>query len=133
MLRTTRILVLGLAVVLWASTALSRPRVAVVIGANDSEWLKDKDGYEKLSFADDDAIKAARLFQAAGVETFLVALPDPDTLTRYPEYRGSSLPQPTIQVVLDTIDKALKRAQVLSAQSDAAELIFYYSGHGGNG
>lgn len=98
-------------------------RVAVVVGNNHA---LPGSGYDTLSYADDDAVRYAELFESVGVGTTLVTAPDRDTAERHPELAARAL-RPTRTGLLEVLDGIEQR---LRAAPAPRELYFVFSGHG---
>src|SRR5262245_33963561 len=98
-----------------STSAVPLRRAAVVIGNNDPLPQVD---YEKLRYADDDAIRFADFFDSIGIETTLFTTPDVDTAARYPEWAHRAL-----RPLRGELERAL-------GAIDADEIYFVFSGHG---
>ena len=99
-------------------------RFALVIGNNHA---LPGSNYDPLSYADDDAIRFAELFESVGARTTLVTAADRDTAERYPELARRAL-RPTraaLDGALDQLEEALRRLE-----GQRRELFFVFSGHG---
>lgn len=99
-------------------------RFALVVGSNVGEGIRAA----PLKFADDDALAMHELLLEAGVESVLLAEPDPETRRLHPA--TAPLAPPTIDALRGAF--AAQRASMLRAQEagEAVEWLFFFSGHG---
>ncbi|MCA9556834.1 MAG: caspase family protein, partial [Myxococcales bacterium] len=104
------------------STAAWAGRYAIVVGNNHA---LAGSGYDRLEYADDDALRFAALLGDLGADVQLLTGPDADTAPRWPGLADRAKP-PTRQHLLDAL--AAVRARV--AADPEAEVYVYFSGHG---
>jgi hypothetical protein len=103
----------------------------VSIGQNEvSQELRNAErGLVTLRYADDDALRVYSLLGAASQRAFLLAVLDPDTQRRFPEFAGRAR-SPT----LAEIDATIETLRVSMERDVAAGLdpilVFFFSGHG---
>jgi hypothetical protein len=124
-----------------ALVAVSGPRfasaadelaIAIIVGSNESKGS----GLKALSYADDDAIRAALLFRMLGARTTILVKPDADTQKRFPSDRFSWLQNPE-EPTRANLQKAVQEAIRDSLKAHGEEpprktsIYFVYSGHGG--
>lgn len=108
---------------------------AIVVGHNGG--LAAGDGHAalpKLRFADDDALRFARLFSTLG-EVQLLVEPDEDTVAEWAR-TGTSIPAhtaPTRDGVLAAIAEVVRRLEARPADAPPAAVYFLYAGHGLSG
>lgn len=114
------LLALGL---LMGSAQAKEQRFALVIGYNDS----DDAALQKLRYADDDALRNARLLAHVSTETILLAQVDAET-RRLLKPQGFGAP--TRAAVLAGLQKLRASMDQARADGDEAILYFSYSGHG---
>lgn len=114
-----RWLALGL-LVGWAGATPSR--FALVVGNNAP--LSDSD-YEPLQYADDDALRFARLMRRLGAQAEVLVAPDAETRERFPDVKGLVPPKrANVVAAIGRLEKALAEAPA------PREVYVYFSGHG---
>ena len=96
---------------------------AIVIGNNDP--LPGTD-FEKLRYADDDALRFGDFFESLGVKTTVLTTPDKDTLERFGT-RAKQAQRPTRKNLLRALEQT---AQELQRAPPESEVYFVFSGHG---
>ncbi|MEZ4467575.1 MAG: caspase family protein [bacterium] len=97
-------------------------RYALVVGNNHA---LAGSGYDRLDYADDDALRFASLLEDLGADVQLLTGPDADTAAAFPGLADRAQP-PTRAHLLAAL--ARLRAQV--AADPEAEVFVYFSGHG---
>ncbi len=113
-----------LAVLLSQPPAAPSPKLlGLVIGYNRSDDPKQA----PLRYADDDAVKNAKLLKELGAEYVLLAQLDEDTKALYPQTQ-QNLPSPAH--VRAAFDRLNARAHELSSAGHRTELLIFYTGHG---
>lgn len=103
-------------------------RFALVVGAQRSPAGREQD----LVYADDDALAMAELLTAAGVDTRVLAMPDPETRQIFVGHVPPQLPPPQ-HTNLITALQALARDALAAKKADSTarvEALFFFSGHG---
>jgi hypothetical protein len=121
-----------LSVPAWATTAPTRSdsdQLFVLIVA--SNFSRDEDT-TPLRFADDDGAKYFELFRAAGAETELLAVLDPDAQTRFPEAARAASP-PSRGALAEAVSKLFQRMRAAQSAGAKTHFVFIYSGHGNMG
>jgi len=125
-----------LVMVLVASTSASAapptgepPRLYALVVANNQSL---DEGLAPLSFADDDGARFFELFQAAGAETRLFTVLDPEAQRRYPEAAKSARP-PERRAVLAAVDALFAQMARDKAVGRETHFFFVFSGHGNVG
>ncbi len=99
-------------------------RFALVIGYNQS----DDAALSPLRYADDDAVKYAELFDAAGQRTVLLADLDEETRQTFPKAKIAG--RPTRENVLKGLASLRESMAAARRQGHQPLLYFVYSGHG---
>ena len=105
----------------WAG---DRTAYALVIGNNSAPGTELK----QLHYADDDALRYAEMFRAAGIETVLLVEPDRETKKHFSEPAAAAVPN---RKGLDqAIEHLFKRLAGDSKRGVETVFYFVYSGHG---
>ena len=101
----------------------------IAIGHNGVPAGVTEPGVLPLRYADDDAAAVHELGRAVGRRSYLLALPDPETVARFPEVAGQAR-APSLRE-LDRVLVEVNRAIADAARAgDEASVILFYSGHG---
>jgi hypothetical protein len=116
--------VLTLMAVCSPSVARAAYRIAVVVGNNTSH---DEPDLQELSYADDDAIKYAAIFDHLADEVILLTTPDQGTADLYDPIDSTV---PTRRAVLEALDASVRSAKERAIDGEEVVLFFVYSGHG---
>lgn len=95
-------------------------RYAVVVGQN----LSDRAGRDDLEFADDDAVRIHLMLEQAGATSLLLVSKDAATQALYPDV------QPFGPPTRANLERAFAAVAAAMQEATAAELIFFFSGHG---
>ncbi|MFT3711553.1 MAG: caspase family protein [Archangium sp.] len=116
-------------------TAAPPDTYAIVVGHNGGLAAGEGHGaLPRLRFADDDALRFARLFSALGDVQLLVE-PDEDTVAEWTR-AGTEIPPhvaPTRDAVLAAIAEVVRRLEARPASAPPAAVYFLYAGHGLSG
>lgn len=98
-------------------------REAIVIGVNRAP----RRNLDPLRYADDDAIKLARLLAPGSDQVHLFVKPDPDSAKLFPHLHAQ---EPLRAKVLEVLSASFKRLHRAQKRGFRATLIFAFSGHG---
>lgn len=125
---------LAVALALVASAAMAAPAAAhtalfsVAVGYNGAPVSAGKD-LASLHFADDDAVSFHRFARTLARRSYLLTVPDPETLRRSPGVADEARPPSRAELAHVIAELKGELAKAAAAGDDTAVLIFY-SGHG---
>ena len=111
------------------SDAADQHNMYAVIVANNQSLDEDM---LPLRFADDDGAKYFELFEAAGAETALLTVLDPDAQRRFPAAQRAAIP-PKKDAVMGAVAGMFEKIAADRARGVRADFFFIYSGHGNVG
>ena len=104
-------------------TKAAERRFALVVGYNDS----DDPALKRLRYADDDALRNARLLSHVTDRMIVLTAPDKETRRLF---GAQDIAAPTRAAVIGSLRKLHKAMDKARAQGDEPILYFAYSGHG---
>ena len=118
------VLLLSAAVLLASGVCEARwARFALVVGHNDS----DDSDLAPLKYADDDAIKYARLFGMIAERTELLVSADKESTRAFGPQKAKRATRANVMAALKSLRRDMRAAK---ARGDKPVLYFVYSGHG---
>jgi hypothetical protein len=117
---------------LWLAAAPARAESAlftIAIGHNGVPAGVTEPGVTPLRYADDDAAAVHQLGRALSRRSFLLALPDAETVARFPDVAGQARAP-----ALRELDRVLTEVNAAIAEAtragDETSVVLFYSGHG---
>jgi len=113
-------------------TAPARAETAVftiAIGHNGVPAGATEPGVVPLRYADDDAAAMHQLGRSVSRRSYLLALPDPETISRFPDVAGQARAPALRELdrVLHEVNGAIAEA---TRAGDETSVVVFYSGHG---
>jgi hypothetical protein len=111
----------------WAGEAQAA-RFTVAIGYNGVAVGSGPE-LQPLRYADDDAIAVHAFARSLGERSFLLTLPDPDTIERHRAAAGGARP-PSLAALRQTVAELRKALEAASARGEESQVLLFYSGHG---
>ncbi|MEQ9496672.1 MAG: caspase family protein [Deltaproteobacteria bacterium] len=108
----------------WGPPGVRPPSFAIVIGNNHP--LPGSD-YERLRYADDDAMRVASFLEGLGTQVYLLAGVDQETAARFGD-RANRARVPTREALEAALEDVTRAMEVVEDRNP--ELYFYFSGHG---
>jgi hypothetical protein len=119
-------LLAGLAVQAATGRVFAQAGVYAVIIANNQSLDAD---VPPLRFADDDAVKYYEMLKASGATVELLAVPDRDAQSRFPEAAAAAV-LPNRKNLNDALDRVFGEINQDTARHIPTHFMFIYSGHG---
>ena len=120
---------IGTGTLVSSSAFAAEHKIFVLIAANNQSLDSDS---RELRYADNDAVKYAQLFAAAGAEISLSAVPDPEVRRQFPEASRDAAP-PSYDVLKRKVSELYSKIRDAARSGAETHFVFIYSGHGGLG